>query len=383
VAVAISFGVLLYIAVLISQRARTSVLSTAVLFLFAGIALGHTPVLKSDEMGGLLKESAHVALFVILFVDGTQLDYREIKSAWRLPGRALLLGLPLTVLAIAVTGRYVLSLSWFEATLVGIALSPTDPVMVRTILERTSVPIRLRRLLSVESGLNDGIALPPLLILLSLAHMSSTTPTTAILEAVGGLAIGVAGGLLTYAERVSWLSIAPHYRPLLGLSVAVTIYGVCDATHTNELLAAFAAGITFASVRKDLAHAFADVGEPLSEALKLGTLLIFGATLKFDFEMSHLLFAAAALLAARPLALLLAFLGGDLPRKEWLAAAWFGPKGFASLLYGAMLYSAGADRGGTLYHVIGLVVAVSVIAHSSTDWLVARTFSEAECADEA
>jgi sodium/hydrogen antiporter len=385
VVLTLAFGVLLLISVLLSERARTTVLSTSVLFVGAGLALGNSWLgwVELDPAQDVLGRAADIALFTILFVDGAHLGAREVARAWRLPGRALLLGLPLTIAAIAVAAHWALGLGWLQALLLGAVLSPTDPVMVRAILEHDAVPLRLRRLLTVESGLNDGLALPPIIILLASLGYHGAHPWLGLAEAVGGVAVGIAIAMLVMLERVRWLAIADTYRPLVGIAVGISVFGVCGLTNANELLAAFAAGVTLASLRHDLATAFTGVGEPLSEAVKLAALLVFGASLTLTLDAPALVFAALVLVAARPVALLFAFFGGGLSRTEWLSAAWFGPKGFASMLYAAIVLHSGIADAHRLYGVIGLVVTLSIVAHSSTDTLVARAFGRDHHVDEA
>lgn len=381
-ALVLIFGVLLLVAVLISERARTTVLSTSVLFLVAGIAVGNTGLgwVTFPAWQDVLGRAAEIALFTILFVDGSQLGCREIAEAWHLPGRALLVGIPLTIAAIAVAAHWILGLAWLPSLLLGAVLSPTDPVMTRAILEHDAVPLKLRRLLSVESGLNDGLALPPITVLLAMLGARDAYPLRGVVEAVGGIAIGVAVSAAVAVERLRWFEIAEGYRPLVGFAIACTVFGICQLTGGNEFLAAYAAGVTLTSIREDLATAFVRVGEPISEAIKLAALLVFGATLSLRLDPTTLIFAAVALLVARPVALLFAFLGGGLSRLEWAAAAWFGPKGFASMLYAALVLQSNVPDAARLYAVIGLVVTLSIIAHSSTDTLVARAFGRSPAA---
>ena len=112
---------------------------------------------------------ADLALFTVLFVDGGRLSLRELRAGWRLSGRALGLGMPLALVLVAVATHYLVGLDWTTALLVGAILSPTDPVFASAIVGRSEVPQRLRRLLNVESGVNDGLALPFVLIFLALA----------------------------------------------------------------------------------------------------------------------------------------------------------------------------------------------------------------------
>jgi NhaP-type Na+/H+ or K+/H+ antiporter len=158
------------------------------------------------------------------------------------------------------------------------------------------------------------------------------------------------------------------------------LYGFCKLIHANELLAAFTGGITFASMCPQLASAFRRVGEPAAEATKLGVLLLFGAVLDLLLLMgagiSGLVFALITLLATRPLALVFAMLGSKLPRKEWFTAAWFGPKGFSSLLFALLMLHGSEPRALWLFRMVALVIVISIVAHSTTDVLAARLFKE-------
>jgi len=385
VSLVLAFGGLLIVATLLSERARTTVLSTSVLFVVGGLLLGSgwLPWARIEPSGAVLAEIAKIALFTVLIVDGAELDVRAIANAWKLPGRALLLGLPLTIAAIALAAHLLLDTGWRVSVLLGAVLSPTDPVMIRTILAHGAVPLRLRRLLSIESGLNDGLALPPIVLLLAMLGDPAAHPLAALAEGGAGIAVGVIVALVALLDRTRWASLSTAYQPLLGVGIAVSVFAICDLTDANELLAAFAAGVTLATARGNLAKSFRSVGEPLSEAVKLGTLLVFGATLSLDLDVPALVFAAIVLIAARPTAILLAFLGNGLPRHEWVVAAWFGPKGFASLLYASLVLASGIPRAAELYKVVGLVVVVSIVVHSSTDSLVARMFASRQKAKEA
>jgi NhaP-type Na+/H+ or K+/H+ antiporter len=377
----LAFGVLLIVAVLFSERAQRTVLSASVLFLVAGFAVGGGGLgwMKISQQPHVVGTFAELALFAILFVDGAQLPLAEIRHAWRLPGRALLVGMPLTIAGIALGARLLLDLTWTEAFLVGAILSPTDPVFVAAILEHEAVPLRLRRLLSVESGVNDGLALPAVMVLLAVAGHRAPHPLRVLADAGGGIVIGVlVPAAFLWLEGRRFFAASEGYRPLAGLAIAAVLLGLAKSLGLNEFLAAFAAGITLASWGPDFAGAVRSVGAPLAEALKLATLLVFGAMLTIPALLSPgwsgLLFVLVALLAARPLALVLAFIGRPLSTKEWLAAGWFGPKGFASLLYALILGQAGLPAGDRLFDAIALVIVISIVAHSSSDVAVARVF---------
>lgn len=162
------FAVALLAAVLLSGLAERTVLSTAVLFLVVGfLAGGVTDFLTLLPEEPLTIRLAELALFAVLFTDGMRLRARDLAYAWHLPGRALLLGLPLTLLLTALLAHFVAGLPWVASLLVGAVLSPTDPIFASALVGREEVPLRLRRLLNVESGLNDSLALPIVLVLLA------------------------------------------------------------------------------------------------------------------------------------------------------------------------------------------------------------------------
>ena len=381
----LTFGLVLMLAVLLSERAHRTLLSTAVIFLAAGILIGDAGIgwVRLTTGDEVIERFAEGALFTILFVDGAEVSIKDVAQAWRLPGRALLLGMPLTIGGIALASRFILRVTWPEAFLIGAILSPTDPVFVTSILEHEAVPIRLRRLLGLESGLNDGIALPMVMILLGMVGHRAIHPLTEILRAGLGVLVGVGVTVpFLWLEGRSFFAPSTRYRPLAGIAIAAVLFGVARMLHANEFLAAFAGGVALATQQSELAKALRQVGRPLAESVKLATLLVFGAVLRVDLLLAWgwagLAFALVALLAARPLALVLGLIGGGLSRKEWLAAAWFGPKGFASLLYALLMLHAGLPRGELLFQAIALVIVISIVAHSSTDVAVARVFRDPE-----
>ena len=156
----LAYSVVLLLAVLVSALAHRTVLSTAVLFLVAGFVFGGgvTGVLSLQPQDEIVAVLAELALFAVLFTDGMRLGWPDLVSAWRLPGRALGWGLPLTLLITALLAHFVAGLGWLEAFLVGAVLAPTDPVFAAALVGNERVPQRLRHLLNVESGINDGLA---------------------------------------------------------------------------------------------------------------------------------------------------------------------------------------------------------------------------------
>ncbi|QDG63713.1 sodium:proton antiporter [Pseudarthrobacter sp. NIBRBAC000502771] len=382
-ALLLSFAVLLLIGVLISERANRTVLSTAVLFLVGGFLLGPGAlgVIKVTSGDPIVSGLAELALFSVLFTDGMRVGFRDLRVAWRLPGRALLLGLPLTLALTAVFAHYIVGMPWLESFLLGAILAPTDPVFASAIVGREEVPGRIRHLLNVESGVNDGLALPIVLILLAAAGGSNTHGEELLIEIVLGIAVGIVIPIVVLGlERLPFLQAIRSLQPLLAVSIGLLVLAICQATHANLFLGAFAAGITVATFGTELRHEFEQFGELVTELLKLAAIMVFGALITPTFLFGEIplggwVFAVFALVVARPLALLVSFIGAKLSLGEQVTAMWFGPKGFASVVYGLIILESGIALADQIYHLVALVIVLSILSHSSTDVVIARRFA--------
>ena len=273
--------------------------------------------------------------------------------------------------------------------MLGAVLSPTDPVFAAAIVGRDEVPARLRQLLNVESGLNDGLALPIVLAMLAVVSSHELHVGGIARELALGVAIGVfVPWFAIRLEHSRYFSAHSTYQPLNAFAIGMLVFAISSLTHANAFLAAFAAGITVATVGPEVRRAFHHFGELVAELLKLAALLVFGASISTRFlaevPVSGYIFAILAIVAVRPVALSLSLLWSPLGWRERATAAWFGPKGFASVVFGLLILSeAKAEkfdwtRADELFHLVALCIAGSIIAHSSTDVLVARWLSRRE-----
>ncbi|HEU4423368.1 MAG TPA: cation:proton antiporter [Pilimelia sp.] len=381
----LAYSVALLLAVLLSALAHRTILSTAVLFLVAGFIVGDGGAgwVSLTPQDPIVYALAELALFAVLFTDGMRVGWADLGAAWRLPGRALGWGLPLTLLITALLARYVAGLDWPEALLIGAILAPTDPVFAAALVGNDRVPARLRQLLNVESGINDGLALPLVVILLAVASGSDDLHLADLgAELAIGIAIGVAVPWLAIRlERTRFFAVSPQYAPLNAVAIGLLVLSLGKVTHGNLFLAAFAAGITVATVGAPQREAFEEFGELVAEMLKLAALLVFGALIGVRFmteiPWAGWVFAVLALVVARPVALWISFLGAGLGLREQLAAMWFGPKGFASVVYGLIVLASGIPAAEEIFHLVALTIVLSIVAHSSTDVLVARSFDDA------
>lgn len=381
----LAFAIVLLLAVLLSALAHRTVLSTAVLFLVAGAVLGEgvLGVLPVEPGHPMVETLAELALFAVLFTDGMRVGWADLRSAWRLPGRALGWGLPLTLAVTAVFAHYVAGLGWPEALLIGAVLAPTDPVFAAALVGNEKVPNRLRHLLNVESGVNDGLALPFVIVLLAVTagahdlHLGELS-----LEIFLGLLIGIGvPWIAIMLERTRLFAASAAYEPLNAVAIGLVVLALAQATHGNLFLAAFAAGVTVATFGTKQRESFEHFGELISEVLKLAALLVFGAlispSLLAGVGLAGWVFVALALVVARPVALYLSFLRSGLSAREQVAAMWFGPKGFASVVYALLVLESGIGAAEQIFTLVAAAIVASILAHSSTDVLVARWFDEA------
>ena len=379
------FGAALLVAVLLSGLAARTVLSTSLLFLVGGalVSDGFLGLIHISPESEIVTVTADLALFAVLFTDGMHVSFAKLRANWRNPARALGLGMPLAFVGMALITHYLVGLDWTTSFLVGAVLAPTDPVFASAIVGRKEVPARLRELLNVESGINDGLALPVVLILIAAAG-----PTAAGAEASYGsialeLGLGLAFGVLlpllvNGLVRFRLLGAEPKLQPLLPLATGIVLYAACHLTHANPYLAAFSAGAVLAAISPESKNAFEPLGESLAELAKFAALLVFGALLTpqlfGDLSLGGYVAVVLAIVLIRPGSLLLSLWGTRIDRREKLVAAWFGPKGFASVVYGLLVLQAGIPQGQEAYTLIAVCIAFSIIAHSSTDVPIARLF---------
>ena len=270
-------AVTLMVAVLVSDLARRSMLSTSVLFLIVGVTMAGLHVGELSAGRPLVQHVAEVALASTLFTDAMRLPLRDLRAIWHLPGRALFVGLPMTLLISATLTKILIGLPWTQSLLVSAVLSPTDPVLAAAIVDARRVPGRLKQLLNVESGPNDGLALPCVLLLLGRLQSHKTASYVIVGELAGGVALGVALAAATiWTYRLRFFGATPLYRPLFAFALLMMTWSIATQAHVNAFLATFAAGVTLTTLSPQARQHFGPMGERLSELLKLAALLVFG-----------------------------------------------------------------------------------------------------------
>jgi sodium/hydrogen antiporter len=385
-------GGLLMVGSLLSGLARRSMLSLAALFVLAGFLLGDgaTGVLHFKASSGFVSDLAAVALIVILFRDGLEVEGELLQSHWQLPLRKLAIGMPITAVVVALLARALVGLSWTESFLLGALLSPTDPVLSSGVVTDQRVPRIIRHSLNLESGLNDGLALPAVLAFAAALEVGNRHFVWwhFVLQDVGlgfafGLVCGLIGSLLMpSADEHSARPIPTHQKALYGLGVAFATYGVTVLPpHGNGFIAVFVAAIVVGVRRPDLRHYFAERAEEVVEIVKLGIFAVFGSLLTvhglFGDGWAAVAVVAATFLLARPAAIWIALAGTGVDRAEKAFMAWFGPKGVATMTFSLLILGRDVQAGARIFNIAALAVFSSIIVHGLTDtpgirWIARR-----------
>jgi sodium/hydrogen antiporter len=374
--VALIFGGLLVVGALASGIAHRSFLSLTAVFVLAGFLLGDGGfgVLEIDPGSDFVHDLALVALIVILFRDGLEVEAEMLQKAWRLPVRKLVIAMPLTCVIVAAATHWLTSLGWTESLLVGALLSPTDPVLSSSVVTNPRVPRVVRHSLNLESGMNDGLALPAVLAFSAvLSGDDSFVWWHFVLQDVTlGFAFGIGLGLLAAAAIPRRLDIPEHQRSLYALGAAFVTYGVTVLPPAgNGLIAVFTCAITLGIRRQDLRHTFEERADDIVEIVKLGVFVVFGSLLTLDGLFSDgwaaVAVVAITLLVARPAAIAVALIGTRLPFYLQAFMAWFGPKGVATMAFSLLVLAEGFPAADRIFNLAALCVFASILAHGLSD----------------
>ena len=371
-------GGLLLAAAALSGWLRGTVLSISVLSVAAGIVLAELDVVSVDPAEKSVLYIVELALVLTLFADGLLVEDELLREHWTPAALALVIAMPLTLAFVALAAKGLFpQLSWQEALLLGAVLSPTDPVVTSTVVTDERIPATVRHTLNLESGLNDGLALPLVLFFLALATGAESAGTEALRlsgEAVAGACVGVA-----LALGAAWLwprlprgGIEHKYVGIYALAIAFLAFGVAEVTGwANGLIAVFVGGIAFAVARHSLPGEYLEFNETLSALFQVITFTMFGALIAatgWDGSTLRLVaFIAFVLLVARPVAVLLAFLPIREPMPNKLFIAWFGPKGVASMLFALLVLSSTDANRSLVFDAASFTIITSIVVHGLTD----------------
>jgi NhaP-type Na+/H+ or K+/H+ antiporter len=376
---------------LVSRRLEGSFLTGPLLFsvfgLLAGPAfLGLIDMNISNEALHLIAE---ITLVLVLFADAASIDLAQLRRDHNLPVRMLLIGMPLTI-ALGTVAAFLIfdGLDIWEAALLAAILAPTDAALGQAVVSNKLVPVRIRQALNVESGLNDGIALPFILIFAAIA-VAMTTDIDAgawslvvaqqlVLGPLAGVVVGYAGAKLVLAcYQRDWMSELAEGMIALGLAFGA--FALAETMHGNGFIAAFVGGLTFGNTLHKKCRYLYEFAESEGQILILLTFTVFGAVLLPQLfgtvTVACIIFALLALTVLRMLPVAVSLAGTGINPATTGFLGWFGPRGLASILFVLVIVEESDLPIETLIlTVVTLTVALSVLLHGITAGPAARWY---------
>ena len=376
-----------------SRKAERSPVTAPMFFLAAGFAfggggLGWLQLEIGDEAFHFLAE---LTLVLVLFTDAARIDLGCLRRERSLPTRLLGIGMPLTVAAgAAVAVGVIPGIGWIEALLLAAILAPTDAALGQAVVSNPSVPVRIRQSLNVESGLNDGIALPVVLVLASLAgareeaggagYWLRFAALAVTLGPLVGAAVGYLGGrVIAWGTQSGWIN-GPFQR-IAGLGLAMLSFAAAELVGGNGFIAAFVAGMTLGNTARGVCSCLYEFGEAEGQLLTLLVFFAFGAAVVpaalVDVTSSAVLYALLSLTLIRMVPVALSMLGTGLRPASVAFLGWFGPRGLASILFALLIVEEGRlPTGPLLMAVVVLTVLGSTFLHGVTAFPLAQRYGQ-------
>ncbi len=376
---------------MVSGRLEGTVLSAPLLFVAFGFLAGSGGFgfADIDIEHSAIHVIAELTLILVLFTDAARIDLKQVRQDHNLPMRMLLLGLPLTMAAgTLVAAALFPAFSIWEAALLAVLLAPTDAALGQSVVSAKAVPLRIRQAINIESGLNDGIALPAVLLFAALAgtahgaHDAGNWLQFGLLQVtlgpIAGAAIGFAGArLIDIAAERGWATTA--FQGIGILSLSVLAYVLAEMIGGNGFISAFVAGVVFGnSIRHPCTYLF-EFMESEGQLLMLITFLVFGAALLPEglahLNVTTVVYAVLSLTAIRMIPIALSLLGSGLRLPTYLFLGWFGPRGLASILFVLLiLEETSIPHRDEILSITVITVVLSVILHGLSAAPLARVY---------
>jgi len=362
---------------MIAKRVASTVLTSPMIFIAFGYLLSIFDLLDIHEMEKVLHLIAEVTLIILLFLDAAQTDVKALRTKFATPARMLIVGLPISILIGTLIGWFFLP-NWplVAIALVAAVMAPTDAALGQAVVTNPIVPEETRRSLTVESGLNDGLALPVILLFASLtAEFEANsernwflfTTMQLLLGPIAGIVIGFIGGkVLLWAKDNQYT--ADIYEGVGAIALAIAAYLFADLIGGNGFISAFVAGLTFGAIVEKRCKFIFEFTESEGQGLTWGAFFLLGLVLVPE-AISHLTPAVLGLILAslfivRPLAIWLSLIGTDTKSTTRLFYGWFGPRGLATALFALIVVKQiGSEFGDEILHIAVNAVWISALLH--------------------
>jgi sodium/hydrogen antiporter len=375
----------------ISRRIETTVVTPPMIFVALGFvaASEHIGFVEVDLHSDVIGLLAELTLALVLFTDAARIAIRPLRRDFHLPLRLLGIGFPLTILAGTLLAVWLFPhFGIWEAALVGILLAPTDAALGQVVVSSPLVPVRIRQALNVESGLNDGLALPALLIALPLAGAATGAAAPSgvdivlrqlLLAPAIGIAIAYAGGsLVQRAVRAGWMD--DTFKRLSAVAVALLAFAAAQMLGASGFIAAFCGGLTFGNTHRALSPHLYEFAEAEGQLLALVTFMTVGGMLVgpviAGFDSAAFLYAVLSLTVVRMLPVAVSLAGSGVSARTAVFLGWFGPRGLASIVFAVLVIEQRAIPHAEEIFAIAIgTVIVSVFAHGLTALPGARWYA--------
>jgi NhaP-type Na+/H+ or K+/H+ antiporter len=376
----IAFAALLFVYSLVSRKISRTVVTAPMIFVAAGMLLSPEglDLVELSASSSFVLTVAEVALVLTLFADASRIELKALRQKEGLQNRLLFLALPLVIFLGAASAAVIFTdLTFAEAAVLGAILAPTDAGLGQAIVSNTKVPVRVRQALNIESGLNDGGAIPFFIFFLVLAtgeelNQPIATILSLALEQIGfgavvGISLGLLGGWLSgRASGAGWTS--GLYNRIEFLALAILSWLLADAVGGSGFVAAFLAGMASGAVGRRIEEEEIILTEAEGSLLSLAVFFILGvvaATRLPAIGLHEVVYAVLSLTAIRMVPVAISLIGTKLHRETVLFLGWFGPRGLASvvLLLLAIEEAEGIPGLETISLVVTTTVLLSVFAH--------------------
>ena len=376
----LAFAILGY--AIVSALVPRTILTAPIILVATGVVLSRSTGIGIEHEGAeILEVIAELTLVILLFTDASRIDLRSLVKEVGMPVRMLGIGLPLTIGLGVIVGKMLLpEFSWWEAALLSAILAPTDAALGQAVVSSEQVPARIRQALNVESGLNDGIAVPFVMFFAALAATESEAASAAYwfgfvarqvtLGPLVGVAVGVIGGrVIEAAAHRGWVD--ESFRKLSGLALAVLAWAGAAAVGGNGFIAAFVCGLAIGASTMVVKPAIQEFGETEGQLLSLVSFLLFGGLFVLPAIRSagaaDWLYAILSLTVVRMVPVAISLIGMKTHSSTLLFLGWFGPRGLASLIFALIVSSDHVfPHGDQLFTITMLTATLSILAHGVT-----------------
>jgi len=382
----IEFAILAVFALLyslVAGRLERTFVSGPMAFLAFGFLAGPRCLdwLGLDVGDDWLRILADLTLALVLFIDAANANKSVLKTNAGIPLRMLLFGLPMTIaLGVGVGMLLFDQLGIWELAILATMLTATDAALGKAVVTNKAVPARIRESLNVESGLNDGVCVPVLFVFIVLAEAGDVKAQggslllTYVVKEIGiGVAVGIGvTAIATWLMKVCWDRgwITEVWAQLPVLMLAILCFTVAQSLHGSGYIAAFVGGILFGIRAKEETHELVLDAEGMAETLAMFTWIIFGAAVidqaYLFFSWQVLVYALLSLTVVRMLPVLLSLTGNGERIETKLFLAWFGPRGFASIVFAIIVLNTSLPGAEQMAIVVICTVLLSAVLHGIT-----------------